>query len=43
MAESTGEKEQLHRFSKAIGQFFHEPLLETRGFSQWEEAFIYLN
>ena len=42
MAESTGEKEQLYRFSKAIGQFFHEPLLETRGFSQWEEAFIYL-
>jgi len=42
MAESTGEKEQLHRFSKAIGHFFHEPLLETRGFSQWEEAFTYL-
>lgn len=42
MAESTGEKEQLHRFSKAIRHFFHEPLLETRGFSQWEEVFIYL-
>ena len=42
MAESTGEKEQLHRFSKAVGQFFQEPLLETRGFSQWEEAFTYL-
>lgn len=42
MAESTGEKEQLHRFSRAIGDFFHEPLLETRGFAQWEEAFVYL-
>ncbi|OQX18731.1 MAG: hypothetical protein BWK76_06695 [Desulfobulbaceae bacterium A2] len=42
MAESTGEKELLHRFSRAIGQFFQEPLLETRGFAAWEEAFLYL-
>lgn len=42
MAESTGEKEQLQRFSLALGRFFKEPLLETRGFSAWEEVFVYL-
>ncbi len=26
LAESTSEKEQLHRFSQAIGRFFNEPL-----------------
>ena len=42
LSESTSEQEQLHRFSKAIGQFFGEPLLETRGFSSWEESFEYV-
>jgi AAA+ ATPase superfamily predicted ATPase len=42
LAESTSEKEQLHRFSQAIGRFFNEPLLETRGFAGWEESFQYV-
>ena len=42
LSESTSEKEQLSRFSKAIGQFFGEPLLETRGFTSWEESFQYI-
>jgi AAA+ ATPase superfamily predicted ATPase len=42
LSESTSEKEQLHRFSRAVGRFFHEPLLETRGFAGWEESFAYL-
>jgi uncharacterized protein len=43
LAESTSEKEQLHRFSQAIGRFFKEPLLETRGFAGWEESFKYVS
>jgi hypothetical protein len=39
LAESTNEKEQLQRFSQALGQFFKEPLLLARGFSGWEECF----
>ena len=42
LAESTSEKEQLQRFSQALGRFFEEPLLQTRGFASWEEAFSYL-
>jgi AAA+ ATPase superfamily predicted ATPase len=42
LAESTSEKEQLHRFSQAMGRFFNEPLLETRGFAGWEESFRYV-
>lgn len=42
MAESTSDKDQLHRFSQALGRFFDEPLLQTRGFPAWEEAFAYL-
>jgi len=42
LSESTSEQEQLIRFSKAIGQFFGESLLETRGFSSWEESFQYI-
>jgi len=42
LSESTSEKEQLSRFSKSIGQFFDEPLLETRGFTSWEESFQYV-
>ena len=42
LAESTSEKEQLHRFSQAMGRFFNEPLLETRGFAGWEESFQYV-
>ena len=42
LAESTNEKEQLHRFSLALGNFFKEPLLETRGFAGWEESFDYI-
>jgi hypothetical protein len=42
LAESTSEKEQLQRFSQALGRFFEEPLLLTRGFASWEEAFTYL-
>ena len=42
LSESTSEQEQLVRFSKAIGDFFAEPLLETRGFSSWEESFQYV-
>ena len=42
LAESTSEKEQLHRFSQVMGRFFSEPLLETRGFAGWEESFQYV-
>jgi AAA+ ATPase superfamily predicted ATPase len=42
LADSTHEKEQLKRFSSAIGEFFREPLLSTRGFEGWEESFRYL-
>jgi AAA+ ATPase superfamily predicted ATPase len=42
LAESTSEKEQLHRFSQVLGRFFKEPLLETRGFAGWEESFQYV-
>lgn len=42
LSESTSEKEQLQRFSQALGRFFEEPLLQTRGFASWEEAFAYL-
>jgi AAA+ ATPase superfamily predicted ATPase len=42
LSENTNDKEQLHRFSLAIGRFFREPLLETRGFSGWEESFAYI-
>ncbi|MBI5197426.1 MAG: ATP-binding protein [Nitrospirae bacterium] len=37
--ESANEPEQMRRFSSAIGRFFKEPLLETRGFAGWEESF----
>jgi AAA+ ATPase superfamily predicted ATPase len=42
LSESTSEQEQLSRFSKAIGRFFGEQLLETRGFTSWEESFQYV-
>jgi AAA+ ATPase superfamily predicted ATPase len=42
LGESTHETEQLRRFSSAMGQFFDEPLLKTRGFENWQEAFGYL-
>jgi len=42
LAESTNDADQLRRFSYMIGQFFNEPLLETRGFSNWEEGFRYI-
>lgn len=42
LCENTNEKEQLHRFSQALGRFFNEPLLETRGFTGWEESFSYI-
>jgi len=42
LSESTSEAEQLKRFSMAIGSFFKEPLLETRGFNEWEESFKYI-
>ncbi|MEW6455144.1 MAG: ATP-binding protein [Acidobacteriota bacterium] len=42
LSESTNETEQLRRFSIAIGQFFNEPLLLTRGFAEWEECFRYI-
>lgn len=42
LSENTNEKEQLHRFSQAIGRFYKEPLLKTRGFAGWEESFEYI-
>ncbi len=42
LSESTNETEQLKRFSNAVGQFFREPLLTTRGFAGWEESFRYI-
>src|SRR3990167_11043775 len=42
LSESTSDKEQLKRFSLAIGDFFQEPLLLTRGFATWEESFQYI-
>ena len=29
-------------FSNALGNFFKEPLLETRGFAGWEESFDFI-
>lgn len=42
LSESTNEREQLKRFSSAVGHLFQEPLLETRGFAEWEESFKYI-
>jgi len=42
LSESTNEKEQLSRLSQSLGRFFGEPLLETRGFTGWEECFSYV-
>lgn len=42
LGESTSEPQQIHRFSEALAAFFKDPLLETRGFAGWEEAFRYL-
>jgi len=42
LSESTNEREQLKRFSLAVGHLFQEPLLETRGFAEWEESFKYI-
>jgi len=43
LAESISENEQLRKFSYAIGKYFNESLLLTRGFLNWEEAFGYLS
>jgi len=43
LSESTSDKEQLLRFSRALGEFFQEPLLTTRGFTEWEEIFSYVS
>lgn len=42
LSESTNEHEQLKRFSSSIGDLFNEPLLRTRGFTEWEESFQYI-
>ena len=42
LSENTNEKEQLNRFSQAIGRFYNDPLLLTRGFTGWEESFNYI-
>ncbi len=42
LSESTNEREQLKRFSQSFGNLFQEPLLKTRGFSEWEESFQYI-
>ena len=42
LSESTNEREQLKRFSQSVGNLFQEPLLKTRGFSEWEESFQYI-
>jgi hypothetical protein len=42
LSESSNEPEQLRRFSLAAGRWFKESLLETRGFTGWEEAFHYV-
>jgi hypothetical protein len=41
-SENTSNKDQLKKFSLSIGKFFNEPLLETRGFGEWEESFKYI-
>jgi AAA+ ATPase superfamily predicted ATPase len=42
LGESTSETQQIRRFSETLAVFFNDPLLETRGFAGWEEAFRYL-
>jgi len=42
LGESTSETQQIRRFSETLAAFFKDPLLETRGFGGWEEAFRYL-
>jgi AAA+ ATPase superfamily predicted ATPase len=43
LGESTSETQQIRRFSETLATFFKDPLLETRGFAGWEEAFRYLS
>ena len=42
LSENTNEKDQLFRFSQALGHFYNEPLLLTRGFTGWQESFEYI-
>ncbi|NTU42711.1 MAG: ATP-binding protein [Nitrospirales bacterium] len=42
LGESTSETQQIRRFSDALAAFYKDPLLETRGFTGWEEAFRFL-
>lgn len=42
LSENTNDKEQLFRFSQALGHFYNEPLLLTRGFTGWQESFEYI-
>ncbi len=42
LSENTNEKDQMFRFSQALGRFYNEPLLLTRGFTGWEESFEYI-
>jgi len=42
LADLTDDREQLGRLSRAVGEFFDESLLRTRGFGEWEECFRYL-
>jgi len=42
VAESTSSREQLKQLSAAFANFYHEPLLASRGFSDWGEMFLYL-
>ncbi|MGB9722183.1 MAG: ATP-binding protein [bacterium] len=42
LAENTSMGEQLRKFSLLVGKFFNESLLQTRGFTDWEQAFLYL-
>lgn len=43
LSESSHEPEQLKRFSQALGKYFKESFIETRGFAGWEESFRYLH
>jgi AAA+ ATPase superfamily predicted ATPase len=42
LGESTSETQQVRRFSEALAAHYQEPLLETRGFTDWDEALRYL-
>ncbi len=43
MGTISSRTEQLTRFSQALADFFHDPLITVRSLGSWDEFFLYLN